>query len=197
MTGEPAATTTDAMFHKICDFAGLNSEEAAFDVPAGTFKVWIAEGGSMHLWLRDSFTITGPATGTPVTFHMRFQVDGSVNWTGYGPPQQVQVAVRPIEVHAGDALAEWGFGLTSEPRTTYPFTGSFDIALQRLAGESVGIEIEAQSAIHNAGSTRLNGTFSFPDLPQGWSVNSCKGYHKDQPVPAIARSWGDVKAAYR
>ena len=196
ITGEPAATTTAPTFLKRCDFAGLNGEEAAFDIPAGTFEVSISEGGSMHLWLRDSFTITGPAAGTPIAFHMRFQVQGSVNWTSYGPAQQVQVTVRPLELHAGDAATEWGFGLSSEPRTTYPFASSFDITLQRLAGEPIGIEIDVQTAISNAGSTRLYGSFSFPDLPQGWSVDSCKGYHRDQPVPAIPTSWGSVKATY-
>jgi hypothetical protein len=197
ITGEPAASTTEPIFSKMCSFAGLNGEDASFDIPAGMFKVAISEGGSMRLWLRDTFTITGPAAGTPVTFHMRFQVDGSVNWTSYGPLQQVQVDVRPLEVHAGDTPAAWGFGLTTEPRTAYPFANSFDLTLQRLAGEPVGIEIDAQSAIQNAGSTRLNGTFSFPDLPPGWSVTSCKGYHADRPVPALPKSWGHVKAAYR
>src|SRR5689334_3240866 len=74
-TGEPAASTNDPTFKKMCDFAGLNQEQAEFDLPAGTFKVAVSEGGSMHLWLRDSFTITGPAPGTPITFHMHFQVN--------------------------------------------------------------------------------------------------------------------------
>jgi hypothetical protein len=196
ITGEPAATTTDPTFNKICDFAGMNQERASFDVAAATFKVAVSEGGSMHLWLRDSFTVSGPATGTPITFHMRVTVDGYVNWTGYGPAQQVQVAIRPLEPQGGDSPTVWGYGL-SGPYNAQLFANSFDITLQRTAGEAIGIEIDAQSAIYNAGSTGLNGTFSFPDLPQGWSVSSCKGYHKDQPVPAIATSWGNMKAAYR
>jgi hypothetical protein len=174
----------------------MNQERASFDIPAGTFKVAVSEGGSMHLWLRDAFTITGPAPGTPVTFHMRVHVEGYVNWTGYGPPQQVQVTVRPLEPLPGESSTAWGYGL-SGPYNAQLYANSFDISLARTAAEPIGIEIDAQSEIHNAGSTGLNGTFSFPDLPPGWSIQSCKGYRVDQPVPAIPTSWGHVKAGYR
>jgi len=43
---------------------------------------------------------------------------------------------------------------------------------------------------------KIHGEISFAGLPAGYSIQSCHGY-VGQPVPALARSWGALKAGYR
>jgi hypothetical protein len=52
----------------------------------------------------------------------------------------------------------------------------------------------------NAGDYAVSSStldFEFVDLPPGWGVVSCNGYHQDLPTPVVSRSWGSVKATYR
>jgi hypothetical protein len=194
-TGEPASTSTAPTFVMSCGGAILNNEDASFDIPAGTFTVAVSEGGEIRLWLRDAFMVSGPAPGTPIALHMRVRVHGGMNWTGCCPDTQLHVGLSPLEPHAGDPSTQWS-RLESGPYHAFNFSDSLDITLQRMAGESIGIEIHAISAIHNAGSAFIQGSFFFPDLPPGWTVTSCKGYHQDA-VPALPVSWGRVKSLYR
>ncbi len=195
-TGEPASTSTAPTFSMSCEGAILNNEDAAFDVPAGTFSVSVSEGGEIRLWLRDAFTVSGPAPGTPIVLHMRVRLQGGMNWTGCCPDTQLFVGLSPLEPHAGDPSPHWSL-LHSGPYQAFNYSDSLDITLQRTACEPIGIEIHAIAAIHNAGSDFLDGSFTFPDLPPGWAIASCKGFHAEQPVPALPVSWGRVKSIYR
>ena len=196
--GDTFSTTTLPTFFKICGGPTMNVEQATFDIPAGKFQVAVGEGGAMRLWLRDAFTVTGPAPGTPIAVHMRVRVHGGLNWDGACcPDSQAHVDLTPLEPQVGDSPAHWSFGKTSGPFTAYPFSDSLDITLQRTAGAPIGIEIHAVADIQAPSSSNIEGEFTFPDLPQGWTVTSCKGYRKDQPVPAASASWGRVKAIYR
>jgi hypothetical protein len=193
-----ANSTTSPTYSNACEGFVMNVASASFDVPAGAFHVGILEGGDIELTLRDAFTVTGPAPGTPIALHMRVRVHGFVNWDGTCcPDSQAHVDLAPHEPQPGDPETHWSFGKSSGPMTQYPFADSLDITLQRTAGAPIGIEIHAFSFLHAPSSSDIVGTFSFPDLPQGWAVTSCKGYHREQPVPAAPVSWGSVKAAYR
>jgi hypothetical protein len=176
----------------------MNVEYASFDIPAGSFEVATGEGGGMDLMLRDWFTITGPAPGTPIALHMRVRVHGGLNWDGACCPEsQVRVELLPLEPVSGDPESHWSFGKTSGPFQSYPFSDSLDLTLQRTAGTPIGVEIHASTHMQAPSSSDLIGEFYFPDLPPGWTVSSCKGYLKEQPVPAAVTSWGRVKASYR
>jgi hypothetical protein len=196
---DPASgTTTAPTFHGLCEGVILNTAGADFDVPAGTFDIFVAEGGDIDLALRDAFTVTGPATGTPVALHLRLRFHGYENWAGgCCPDSQVRVAVLPLEPQAGDPAPVWTFGKSGFPYQLYNFADSLDFTLQRTAGAPVGIEIHALSHLTGASSMNLIGSFSFLDLQPGWTVTSCKGYRAEQPVPAVRTSWGSLKATYR
>jgi hypothetical protein len=176
----------------------LNLAGAQFDVPAGRFRIMMAEGGDIDLALRDAFTVTGPGAGSPIALHMRVHVQGILIWDGACcPDSQAHVDLLPLEPQAGDPVTHWSFGKSSGPFQLYTFADSFDITVQRTAGVPIGIEIRAHSQLNASDSMRLDGDFTFLDLPQGCTVTSCKGYREEQPVPAIPVSWGHVKAAYR
>ena len=196
MTGETAATTTSPTFEKHCSGPVMNVEDASFDIPAGKFSLAVGEGGEMRLWLRDAFTVTGPAPGTPIALHMRVRMQGYINWTGCCPDSQLFVGLSALEPQPSDPAPHWSL-LKAGPYNAELYSDSLDITLQRNAGEPVGIAIYALDRIHNAGSARLEGTFTFVDLQPGWTVSSCKGYALDQPTPTVPGSWGRVKAAYR
>ena len=198
LTGETMSTTTSPTFSKICSGPVMNIETAQFDVPAGHFEVGTGEGGGIRLWLRDDFTVTGPAPGTPVTLHMRVRLHGGLNWDGACcPDSQAHVDLVPLEPQPGDPSPHWSFGKTSGPFMSYPFSDSLDISLERTTGTPIGIEFHAVSQMQAPSSSFLAGDFSFLDLPPGWTVTSCKGYRQEQPVPAMVASWGRVKAIYR
>lgn len=191
-------STTSPTYSTICEGVILNVAGANFNVPTGTFEVYVGEGGNIDLWLRDAFTVTGPAAGSPIALHMRVRVHGGLNWDGACcPDSQAHVDLVPLEPQSGDPSTHWSFGKSSGPYASYPYSDSLDITLQRTAGQPIGIEIHAQSHLSGPDSGDLQGEFLFPDLPQGWTVASCKGYRKEQPVPATPMSWGHVKAAYR
>jgi hypothetical protein len=44
---------------------------------------------------------------------------------------------------------------------------------------------------------RLDGHFSFSNIPAGAAIVSCKGYTSDPVVPVHGTSWGHLKALYR
>jgi hypothetical protein len=191
-------TTTSPTYANTCEGVVLNLASASFDVPAARFAVGVGEGGDIDLALRDAFTVTGPAPGSPILLHLRVHVHGFVNWDGACcPDSQAHVDLVPLEPQPGDPATHWSFGISSGPMTQYPFADSLDLTLARTAGAPIGIEIHAFSILHAPSSSDIEGQFTFVDLPPGWTVTSCKGYRKDQPVPATGASWGRVKAAYR
>jgi hypothetical protein len=60
-------------------------------------------------------------------------------------------------------------------------------------------EISLVAGVYSSGEEGgySHARLSFEGLPPGSSMTSCKGYRQDQPVPALARSWGGLKAIYR
>jgi hypothetical protein len=76
------------------------------------------------------------------------------------------------------------------------FADSLDFTITRPAGAPVGLQFHALTD-RGGYNTSLIAQLVFLDLPSHATVTSCKGYTQDQPVAALARSWGSVKAGYR
>jgi hypothetical protein len=75
------------------------------------------------------------------------------------------------------------------------FADSVDLVFTRPAGTPFGLEIHGDA--NHGYNLNNHAQFVFLDLPPGAVVTSCKGYLQEQPTPAQATSWGNVKAAYR
>jgi hypothetical protein len=104
----------------------------------------------------------------------------------YTPP--IQGSLPP----GGDAF-DFAPAYSGEQTTTHQMR--FPVA----AVEGVPFEIGLKSIANSQGGEGgwVRAKLRFEGLPAGTSITSCKGYRQDQPVPALATSWGRVKAAYR
>jgi len=172
----------------------------SFDIPNGIIDQDIATPGIptlrvSDLQLRDEFTVSGPAAGTPIELRLRVHAAGYVS-AGAGDAQfaMLTLALEPFPLMVGDQLPQRTWGSVD---VEVAFDDSLDLVLHRTAGEPIGILIRAQLSVGNYcwGDTHL--AFRFVDLPPGCSVTSCKGYRQDPQVGAESMSWGRVKAAYR
>jgi hypothetical protein len=166
-----------------------------FDVPARTVRLYCSDGVSAELYLRDEFVLEGPAPGTPVTLRLRIRYQGSAG--GYGPSfpaATASIAARAIVEEPGDLPAAASFQ-SDYSGGVVDFSDSLDLALARTAGAPVGMVIHTSVAHGYLVNVTLE--LEFVDLPPGSTVTSCKGYLQEQPVPALTRSWGELKAAYR
>jgi hypothetical protein len=103
--------------------------------------------------------------------------------------------IRPLEPEPGEVPVEKAYGAPFGSVNGTPFSDSLDFTFTRPAGTPFGLEIhgDAQRGYNLINNVR----FAFLDLPPGATVTSCKGYRQEQPTPAVARSWGRLKAAYR
>jgi len=168
-----------------------------FDVPKGKFDVWSDEAAGAELYLNDEFTLGGPPPGTPVAMHVRVRVHGTLG--GFGGPtgSHALLEIGALVPQPGDpAVASKSFDAPPGLGNVIDFTDSLDFTVTRPAGSPVGLQFHALAGTGGY-NTSLVAQLVFLDLPSHASVTSCKGYAQDQPVPALARSWGSVKAAYR
>jgi len=79
--GNPGTTTsTGPTYHASCEGVVLNTAGSDFDVPGGSFDVFVAEGGNIDLRLRDTFTGDRASLGHSISLHMRVHVHGYLNW---------------------------------------------------------------------------------------------------------------------
>ena len=190
------STPTTPTFHTTCGTWTLDVAWIDYDVPAGTLYLSYSEAMTIALSLRDDFTVVGPATGTPVPLHLRLRFSGVGSGYGYQfPAAGGTMWIRTLEPEPGEIQVEKTYGVPFGTVQVTPFSDSLDFTFTRPAGTPFGLEIhgDAQRGYNLINNIR----FAFLDLPPGATVTSCKGYRQEQPTPAVARSWGRLKAAYR
>lgn len=192
-----APTTPTYSIH--CSNTILGVSGVDYDVPGRSLSLYNDEAEGAELFLNDEFIVNGPAVGSPITLHLRIRYHGTVASFAPGGGGNGVVGASALVAQAGDPpAAQKAFGDVNAPATggTVPtFADSLDFVLPRTAGVPIGLQIHA--LIQNGYNDNLVGDFRFIDLPPGANVTSCEGYTQEQPVPALARSWGSVKAAYR
>jgi hypothetical protein len=190
-TYEPTAAT----FHSECTTPTMYWGGVDYDVPARTMRLHYDEWMWVGLSLRDEFTLGGPAPGTPVTLHLRIRYHGTAGGYGSGPSGGGVISMRALAPEPGDVEAQKTYGAPYGLSGTMSYSDSLDFFLSRTAGTPVGIELHADATYGYYLDNQME--FVFLDLPPGSNVTSCKGYMQEQPTPALARSWGSLKAAYR
>lgn len=190
-------STTAAGYTGQCSTPTFGGTGIDFNVPARTLDVWEAEVGiGAELFLDDEYTVHGPVAGAPINLHLRVRFHGRA--ASYGEPEgagRCTIGVSALAPVAGDPTPVKIFQASLNSPTGIAFTDSVDFVVARTVGVPVGIEMHLLA--EHGYDEQVYADFAFVDLPPGMSVTSCKGYSQDQPVPAIARSWGSVKATYR
>lgn len=180
-----------------CEDDLLEVSVVDFNVPKGTFDTWSDEAPGAELYLNDEFTLSGPPAGTPVTFHVRVRAHGTLG--GFGGPtgSHALLEIGALVPQPGDPpSASKSFDAPPGLSDVIAFSDSLDFTVTRPAGSPVGLQFHALAGTGGY-DTSLIAQLVFLDLPSHATVTSCKGYSQDQPVPALARSWGSVKATYR
>ena len=189
--------TTAATYHGFCEDPTFGQSVIDFNVPVHTMGVSETESGvGAELFLDDEFTVNGPPPGTPLNLHLRIRFHGHAE--SYGNPAgagRCTIGARALAPVAGDPTPEKVFQAALNAPVSITFADSVDFVVARTAGAPVGIEMHL--LVEKGYGDFIDAVFMFLDLPPGSSVTSCKGYAQDQPVPALARSWGSVKASYR
>lgn len=146
---------------------------------------------------RDVFTLSGPATATPVSFHARLRVQKRSS--GY---QSYDCYGQTCAVPSGAVFAAFSAGDQSAPSWSRMQDGvdstELVIPLAVVSGQSfevaVVLSVNADFAGNpslDQGSNRvaeLTGDWDFPDLPSGWSLVSCQGAQAWANVPICANA---------
>jgi hypothetical protein len=194
--GGDALTATTATFEHHCSDVVMSVADLSYDVPAGKLHMSYSETMQVAISLHDDFTVTGIPDGTPVPLHVRLRYAGT--GSGYGGPYPGAggtMRVALLDPLPGEAPAAKSYGLVFALVNAAPFADSLDFTFTRPAGTPFGLEIHGDAWY---GYNLINdASFAFLDLPPGAHVGSCLGYRQEQPTPAIPRSWGSLKAAYR
>jgi hypothetical protein len=152
-----------------------------------------------RLSARDLFTLSGPATVTPVTFHARLRVhkqsSGHQVYECYGQMCEVPSGAVSASFSAGgQSAAVWSRMQDGADST------ELVIPLSIVAGQSFEVAVVltanadfAGNPFLDQGSNRaaeITGDWDFPDLPSGWSLVSCQGAQAWANVPICANAGG-------
>jgi hypothetical protein len=176
----------------------LVSVDVAYDLVAGTMHAYatgsLAGIGESSVSAHDVFTLLGPPSATPVTFHARAHVWVAAG-CGYGSTAQADASIREGASNGASATGGWD-GCFGQVR-------DLDIGIARASGSSFDLYFTVH-AFGGTGDFRGGGgdgyaslSLSFPDLPAGYSVVSCQGFAAGQVTATRRSSWGAVKSLYR
>ena len=175
-----------------------------YDLVHGTFAGALqgsGEGGAFaQITLQDRYTIVGPSTVTPLTFHVRVHVSGIAGADMVTLPFLGTVCLGSSGTFsvASGALAEEVQVSSYDPGAcaSVPFDETVELELTKIPGEEFPLRVGAHHSAGHLISISVTGTITFENLPEGYEMRSCYGY-AGIPVPAVARSWGSLKGMYR
>ena len=161
------------------------SGSASYNLPMGhvTFSGsgGIGCSGSGQVATRDVFTLSGPASGSPLSLRAEL----GVNASGYG--------------YAGGSVTLREGASNTSPSSPFPGSSTIGITIQVSPGSSFDLYIEggAGGGFSGQGTAAVDAWLGFPDLPPGYLLTSCQGFTAGIPVPVRATSWGQLKNIYR
>jgi len=143
----------------------------------------------------DDFTVQGPGPATSYVLRLRVRLRMHAV-VAAGSANNVSLMLNLYLAEATQTSPHAFKGISAFSGTS-DVADSVDLAVPLTGNAPIGLVIEG------AGNGNFNATssgtldFSFVDLPPGWGVTSCNGYRQEPAVPALPRSWGSLKAAYR
>jgi hypothetical protein len=174
----------------------------SYDLVAGTFGGTGGGGGGeqsggISLRFSDQYQILGPASAIPIPFEVAYHVTGNLSANSQTYPQIGTVCNSSrVTITATSGAASASFTQSSFAQDCVPVgvDHDFTLTLAYLPGQSFVVTTNLSVSGSDVGD--IDGTFAIIGLPPGYMIESCQGY-AGPPVPALARSWGHLKHAYR
>ena len=167
-----------------------------WDLVHGTLRIHHWGGlGTSTVHASDLFDVNGVPTGTEVVVEVRMNVDGWAATDGCGGTGCAGYVGASITTPVESAY-QYGIGHTFGGVVGIGFWVATNLTLTAGTPVPVSFLIEARRTAGGSHAADGVGTYTFLGLPEGAKVVSCQGY-LDPSVPALPRSWGSLKAAYR
>jgi hypothetical protein len=174
----PSATSTKSYG------GGIVREDGAYDLVAGTVAARtrsVLDASITLVIARDEYVLDGLPAGTPISFDV--VIDATSTLAAGSGSSSFSISREGAGI-AGGGGGNWA--------------GSVVLHLQELAGVPFVLRYSVGQFIGKIGTltdVSGSGSFHFANLPPNTHIASCQGYVQDA-VPAIASSWGSLKAAY-
>jgi hypothetical protein len=169
----------------------------AYDLPQGQVLVYKCCGlGTVFAAARDAFDLVGVPPGTPVTVTAEFQVEGEIISEGCGTSGccgNLEGRITDGAVTRSVLMTEYVYAVAN-----VPVSGLVQLPVAITAGQPEVLEFRLSAWRCPGGNHGADGVgrIRFSGLPAGASIVSCNGYSLT-PVPALRRSWGQLKTLYR
>jgi len=174
------------------DTVGVEGRALGFDVPAGHLELASWGKFDTHVRVRDTFLVQGAPLGTPVLGVLELVAEGTVSTWGCGGSNCW--GYLTVRVDAGDAG-----GVDTDGKNVFggsvPARADVAVPIVFISGVPKDVFVELAGSGSADHGTTATATYRFSGLPNGVGVASCRGF-VHAPTPAVAASWGRVKAAY-
>jgi hypothetical protein len=142
---------------------------------------------------RDRFLCSGISAPTTLTVRASFRgmaSGGCVHWGCDGGQWRGGLSAGGSSIDM-DPVHEWGTIERTLERTIQVHPGQTFVIELRLITSAWG----GQYCCGAEGNVEAD--LSFPDLPAGAGIRSCKGFASGVPTPTNRKTWGQVKQLYR
>jgi len=198
-TSAPRDSISQNATGTICDYYYCYSYyaygEAVYNLVEGTVRVHAYANsyavGQANASTSDVFTLLGPPSDPPITFHARVHVDFPGDCS-YGPEGGADASIREGASNSA----------TASNTTCQHAATDIEISITRSAGSTFDLSLTANASGgsgdgYYGGNGNVSLSLSFPDLPKGYSVVSCQGFAAGKVTAARPLSWGELKTRYR
>lgn len=198
-TSAPSDSISQYASGSVCDYGYCYYYyaygEAVYDLKAGTVRVHAYANsygyGQASAATGDVFTLLGPPSDPPITFHARAHVDFPGDCS-YGTEGGADATIR--EGASNSAMANH--------QTCQHAATDIEVAMTRAAGSTFDLSFILNASGgsgdgYYGGNGGVSVALSFPDLPSGYSVVSCQGFASGKVTATRPLSWGELKARYR
>lgn len=177
--------------------SGVGSARVAYNLPQGTVEVYHCCGlGTGYTAARDAYDVIGVPAGTAIDLVAEMPFDGTIISLGCG----ASGCWGNLEgrITSGSASQKLLITRNLFAPITVPVSGFVQLPITIVAGQPQVIEFRLSAWKSAGGNHGASGTghIGFRGLPVGAGVISCNGYALT-PVPALRRSWGQLKMLYR
>lgn len=197
--------TSEPQHNVSCSFFG-SSGAASYNLTLATY--W-ADGsgrdgfGGGDVIAADEYRVTGPASGTPLSYFAELRLTGSV---GFGcAPHPVPIGGSVMgslkESDANQASASAVAALSCDEFQCCGGPAGVDtilsVPLLQNVGDVLTLTVRLSASAGHGIHAGVSGQLRFVGLPPGAIVTSCQGFRQDFPVSARSVSWGSLKVIYR
>jgi len=197
ITAHPSFVSTAATYDSSEFYGDMAGYRVAFDHPAGTVEIHhCCSLGRTYVKARDQYDVVGVPAGTPVVVVAELSVEGAILSQGCGGSGCW--GTLGFSLASGASLRESYLTRNMFSVGREPVQGAVVLPITIVAGQPVTIERQlwAQRAAGGNHGAEGIGRLRFSGLPEGARVVSCQNF-ADSTVPALRRSWGRLKSAYR